>query len=100
PRFQNLERETDTSFVRGYNFQGRGKRMGWEEQASSLRGFGVDFKQKLLTPGPWSVWMAGWGECLPYFNNTVKLSATDTDPWGVPQISVNFSFGENEKLMK
>lgn len=100
PRFQNLEEETHESFLRGYNFQGGGKRIGWEEQASSLRGFGKDFKQKLLTPGPWSIWMAGWGECLPYFNNTVKLSSTHTDPWNFPQISVNFSFGENEKRMK
>ena len=100
PRFQNLTKETSEPFLRGYNFQGGGKRIGWEEQASSLRGFGKDFKQKLLTPGPWSIWMAGWGECLPYFDNTVKLSATHTDQWGVPQISINFSFGENEKRMK
>lgn len=100
PRFQNLDKGSREQFLRGYNFQGGGKRIGWEEQAKSLRGFGATFKQKLLTPGPWSIWMAGWGECLPYYNNSVKLSPTQTDQWGVPLISIHFSFGENEQLMK
>src|SRR5690606_5198969 len=55
PRFQNLGKGSAEKFLRGYNFQGEGKRLGWEDQASSLRGFGKTFKQQLLTPGPWSV---------------------------------------------
>jgi len=100
PRFQNLGKGSAEKFLRGYNFQGEGKRLGWEDQASSLRGFGKTFKQQLLTPGPWSVWMAGWGECLPYFNNTVKLSIVHKDQWDVPTVSINFSFKENEQMMK
>jgi choline dehydrogenase-like flavoprotein len=43
--------------------------------------------------------MAGWGECLPYYDNKVTLNNTLTDKWGLPLVSVDFSFRENESRM-
>src|SRR5690606_30044746 len=89
----------ELGFVRGYNLQGRGQRQEWSDKASYLEGFGKDFKEKLTTPGPWTVWMAGWGECLPYYDNKVTLDDDKRDKWGVPLVRIDFSFGNNEKLM-
>ena len=100
PRYQNLESSNSTGFLRGYNIQGIGERKGWREQMADLKGFGVDFKQRLTKPGPWMVWMAGWGECLPYRENRVTLSPDQTDEWGQPLVKINFSFKENEHLMR
>src|SRR5690606_8579255 len=40
-----------------------------------------------------------WGECLPYYNNKIILDPDKKDKWGLPLVSINFSFKENEKLM-
>lgn len=98
PRFRNLNPQTSSDFLRGYNIQGKGKRQGWHEKMFA-KGFGADFKQELLRPGPWSVWMGGWGECLPYEDNTVELSAEKRDQWGLPLVKIGFSFRDNEHRM-
>jgi len=100
PRFKNLHPGKDKeSFLRGYNIQGHGERQEWMDKSAGLDGFGKDFKTELSTPGPWSVWMAGWGECLPYFENQIQLDALQKDKWGLPLIKVDFSFRENENKM-
>jgi len=99
PRYRNVLDSEELGFVRGYNLQGRGQRQEWSDKASYLEGFGKDFKEKLTTPGPWTVWMAGWGECLPYYDNKVTLDDDKRDKWGVPLVRIDFSFGNNEKLM-
>jgi len=98
PRYRNLNSENNT-YKRGYNIQGHGERQEWMDKSQHLSSFGKDFKQQLTTPGPWTVWMAGWGECLPYFENKVSLSKDETDKFGQPIIEVDFSFKENEQKM-
>jgi len=100
PRYRNLQENEQLDFVRGYNLQGHGERQEWVDKGEGLKGFGLDFKQKLLTPGPWTVWMAGWGECLPYADNRVSLAADQQDRWGQPLLSINFEYRENERLMR
>jgi choline dehydrogenase-like flavoprotein len=101
PRFSNLQNGEgrNDNFLRGYNIQGIGEREGWIEKSENVNGFGKEFKKELSTPGPWTVWMAGWGECLPYYDNKVTLNNTLTDKWGLPLVSVDFSFRENESRM-
>lgn len=99
PRYRNLTDNKDVSFVRGYNLQGHGERQEWADKVNYLRGFGKGFKEQLTTPGSWTVWMAGWGECLPYYENRIILDTDKKDKWGLPLVRVNFSFGENERLM-
>src|SRR5690606_16215210 len=96
PRFRNVEDREQKEFIGGYMIHGRGERREWEEQLSFLQGFGKDYKKQLTTPGPWTVWMAGWGECLPYFKNRIILNRSKRDSWGLPLVSINFSFKENE----
>ena len=98
PRFRNLKAEPGLGYLRGFNIQGDGERQEWEDLGAEP-GFGVDFKKQLTTPGKWSIWMAGWGECLPYHDNKVSLDPSQTDQWGLPQLAVDFSFKENEKKM-
>lgn len=100
PRYQNLNDDNKEIFLRGYNLQGAGERQGWQEQLFDLKGVGMDFKRRLTQPGPWMVWLGGWGECLPYRENKVTLSPDQTDEWGQPVIKISFSFGDNERLMR
>lgn len=100
PRFRNLGEEKDVNFARGYQIQGTGFRLNWQNKMGYLPGFGADFKDELTSPGPWFVWMGGWGECLPYAENRVTLHPDKRDKWGMPVPVIGFSFGENERRMR
>lgn len=99
PRYRNMPDSHEASFLRGYNIQGRGERQEWSSKSGYVDGFGANFKRQLLTPGPWTVWMAGWGECLPYYENKITLDREKHDKWGLPLVKIDFSFGDNENLM-
>jgi len=101
PRFRNLKSGENNDFIRGYNIQGDGEREGYEDKANGLSGFGAGFKGQLTTPGAWTVWMAGWGECLPYHDNKISFDEHQKDKWGLPVVKIDFSFKDNEdKMMK
>ncbi len=99
PRYRNLEKSPPASFLRGYQVQGVGGREGWQERKGEP-GFGRGFKERLVTPGDWKIWMGGWGECLPNSNNRITLDETQPDKWGMPRIIIDFAFGENEEVMQ
>ncbi|PJJ79074.1 GMC oxidoreductase [Mucilaginibacter auburnensis] len=98
PRYRNLKGDEGLGYKRGFNIQGHGERSEWPDMMN-FGSFGADFKKGLTTPGPWTVWMAGWGECLPYHDNQISLNSTQKDKWGLPLINVDFSFRENEEKM-
>lgn len=98
PRYRNLKPDEGLGYTRGFNIQGHGERSEWQDTMRG-GGFGVDFKMQITTPGPWAVWMAGWGECLPYHDNRISLNPDVKDKWGLPLINVDFSFRDNEKKM-
>ncbi|MGE9312923.1 GMC oxidoreductase [Niabella sp. CJ426] len=99
PRFRNLREGEDLNFKRGYNIQGDGERREWQDATNTYPDeIGESFKKKLLAPGPWSVWMAGWGECLPYHENKVTLSSKK-NKWGMPLVEIDFEFKSNENNM-
>lgn len=98
PRFRNLKEGEGLDYIRGYNIQGDGERAEWQDRGGAA-GFGADFKKQLTTPGEWSIWMAGWGECLPYHENKMSLHPEKKDKWGLPQIVIDFSFKDNEDKM-
>lgn len=99
PRFRNLPHSSQMDFTRGYNIQGHGERQEWMDKSPTLGGFGKTYKDALTTPGPWTVWMAGWGECLPYHENKVTLDKSLKDKWGQPLLHIDFSFQANENKM-
>src|SRR5690606_30297663 len=90
PRYRNLTDGKQVGFVRGYNLQGHGERQEWSDKANYLGGFGKGFKEQLTTPGPWTIWMAGWGECLPYYENKIILDNDKKDKWGLPLVRIDF----------
>jgi choline dehydrogenase-like flavoprotein len=101
PRYRNLSSPGSDrlKFVRGYGYQGGAGRGGWGRGAGEP-GIGVELKRKLREPGPWGVGMTGFGECLPYRENTALLDAQQTDKWGIPVLRIDCSWGENELAMR
>ena len=95
PRFRNVT-DKHPRFVRGYGFQGGAARRDWGRGATTP-GFGAQFKNALLKSlGPWSLWLGGWGECLPRPDNFVALHPTLKDKWGVPALHIQCTWGPNE----
>lgn len=97
PRFQNLK-GSDRDYLRGFGLQGRGRRIGWE-RLENKSGIGTDFKSQISKFGPWNMWLGGWGEFLPYFENHVKLDPEKKDVFGQPILSMDSELKDNEKKM-
>ena len=94
PRFRNIG-DKHPNFVRGYGFQGSGKRDDWG-RGSETAGFGVDFKHMLREPGPWRFTFAAFGECLPHPDNRMELNQDKLDAWGIPTLKISHKWRENE----
>jgi choline dehydrogenase-like flavoprotein len=100
PRFRNIPSVTQRKdYIRGFGIQGKGARAEWRDTGAMVAGFGKDFKEKLLHPGPWGMWLGGWGETLPYFDNKVTLDKIRKDSWGLPLVKIDFEYHDNEKAM-
>ena len=41
--------------------------------------------------------LGGFGEILPYAENTMRLHPKKRDRFGIPQVTFRFAFGENER---
>lgn len=98
PRFANIG-DDKRDYIRGYGYQGSASREGWQKGVAEL-GFGADFKESLLEPGGWRMGMTGFGECLPYEENRVTLNKDVTDKWGIPTLTIDCEFKENEMKMR
>ncbi len=101
PRFRNINAETkQKDFIRGYGIQGKGERLSWNDLYAQTEGVGASFKDKITKPGPWEVWLGGWGETLPYYDNKITLDPVAKDNWGLPILRISFEYGDNEKAMR
>ena len=96
PRYRNLDGQTEP-YLRGYGFQGRVMRQAWRAVAGASPAVGTELKEQVRHPGPWVVGLAGFGEMLPNPDNRVTLHATKTDQWGLPQLVIDCSHGENDR---
>ncbi|NBC00205.1 MAG: GMC family oxidoreductase [Bacteroidetes bacterium] len=99
PRFRNIGDDQQDGFLRGYGYQGGASRAGWARGIGS-DSFGVDFKESLREPGPWSMYLLGFGEMLPRYENYVELDPEVTDRWGQPVLRFHASLSENEQNMR
>lgn len=97
PRFRNLW-DQHPDFVRGYAFGGRATREGWT-RGYGQDGFGAAFKDQISVPGDWNLSLHGMGECLPRFENQVRLNTEKRDPWGMPTLDIDCGWGPNEDAM-
>ncbi|NLR69109.1 GMC family oxidoreductase [Chitinophaga varians] len=100
PRFRNVNEATRrTDYVRGFGYQGYAEREAWMDNFK-MPGYGDQFKKDLTNPGKWVMWLGAWGEMLPYADNRVTLSPSDTDKWGQPLVRISFDIKDNEKAMR
>ncbi|ROU06251.1 GMC oxidoreductase [Lysobacter enzymogenes] len=98
PRFRNLGREK-RDYVRGFGYQGSASRSGWSRDIAELS-IGADLKDALSVPGDWSIGMTGFGEMLPYHDNTISLDPRRKDKWGLPVLAMDVSLRKNERAMR
>jgi choline dehydrogenase-like flavoprotein len=99
PRYRNIEEPGSNGYLRGFGYQGAASRQGWG-RGMQTEGFGAAFKDKMSEPGPWSLGIQGFGECLPYYDNRISLDKTKIDKWGLPTLVADASFKENEMKMR
>src|SRR5437763_4022289 len=94
-RFRNLRSgPRSKKFLRGYGYEGGGGTdFNW-----GAKGFGEAFKKGLMDPVT-SVGIAGFGECLPRWENYVEINPNLVDAFGIPVLNVHMSYGENERAM-
>lgn len=97
PRFRNVARR-ENGFMRGYGYEVYTSRKSWT-RGLQTPDFGVGFKNEMTRPGPWEVYMEGYGETLPYRDNRVWLDDGRLDPWGMPTINVSMTYRGNERRM-
>ncbi|NNK86869.1 MAG: GMC family oxidoreductase, partial [Flavobacteriaceae bacterium] len=100
PRFRNLGGKTDQKdFIRGYGYQGGASRSSVSELVAELR-YGEELKEAALKPGQWTIGLLGFGECLPNHSNRMYLDYNKLDEWGLPTVTFDAAFGENEEKMR
>jgi choline dehydrogenase-like flavoprotein len=98
PRFQNLNKQ-DRKYTRGFAYEVYVSRGEWT-RGYNESGAGAEWKDALSEPGNWQAAMYAYGECLPEHKNRVYLDETKKDKWGLPVISIEMEYGENEKAMR
>ncbi|MEH6406177.1 MAG: GMC family oxidoreductase [Leeuwenhoekiella sp.] len=100
PRFRNLGGETDQkNFKRGYGYQGGASREDWSESVAEM-GYGKELKEAITEPGGWRIGLTGFGECLPYHENKMTLDYDKLDKWGLPTVTFDAEWKENEWEMR
>ena len=99
PRFRNLGGASDRDYLRGYGYQGGASRTNWMRGVKELS-YGAKFKERMFAPGAWRIGMTGFGEMLPYEDNTMRLDRANVDAWGLPQIVFSTSIRDNERKMR
>ncbi|MFC5624470.1 FAD-dependent oxidoreductase [Algoriphagus winogradskyi] len=98
PRFRNVNGDK-RDYLRGFGYQGGASRSGWSRDVAELN-FGAPMKEALTQPGPWSMGITAFGEILPYHENTIKLSDTVKDKWGLESLVMNAEIKDNEIKMR
>ncbi len=100
PRFVNLNAKTKKSnYLRGWGYQGGGRREGWWRDVKEAD-FGPEMKEQLTQPGPWSMGLMAFGECLPYEENRITLNEDVKDVHGLPTLTMDAEWKDNEYEMR
>jgi choline dehydrogenase-like flavoprotein len=100
PRFRNISADTKMPFLRGYGYQGSASRTNWARGIAELDAMGADLKAALMDPGYWRMGMTAFGECLPYHQNKMMLDYDKLDAWGLPTVTFDAEWKENEMEMR
>ena len=99
PKYVNADSKfSDKRFLRGFYLAGD-SRQELYEHAFGMKGFGSGLREKVRTGIPYGLSIYGQGECLPRYENFVKLDPHIKDAWGIPALHISASYGENERAM-
>lgn len=60
---------------------------------------GAELKDAATQPGPWHIYAYMQGETIPKESNQVRLSKTQTDPWGIPLLETDVGYDDNDERM-
>lgn len=99
PRFRNLNGSDNLGFTRGYGYQGGASRGDWSSSIAEA-GYGKELKEAIVKPGGWNMGLMGFGETLPYHENKMTLDYDKLDEWGLPTVTFDAEFKENELQMR
>jgi choline dehydrogenase-like flavoprotein len=97
-RFRNVGSDKQKDFIRGYAYACGASRGGWG-RGINLELIGPELKNGMTTPGPWSFGMTAMGEMLPHPDNRITLDKEKNDAWGIPIVTINCEWRENENAM-
>jgi len=98
PRYRNLNGEK-RDYIRGFGYQGRASRESFSRNIPEYN-IGGAYKDALSEPGNWTMNIGGFGETLPYHQNTVTLSKDKKDKWGLPVPVIDAIVRDNELKMR
>jgi choline dehydrogenase-like flavoprotein len=99
PKYVNADpRYADKRFLRGYYLAGDSHQELYGH-AFGISGFGKEFRRKVSQEIPYHFGIYAQGECLPRYDNFVKLDRGKPDAWGIPSLHISASYGENEHAM-
>lgn len=98
PRYQNLG-NNNKNYIRGFGYQGGGYREGWGRLIPEAD-YGNNLKEALGNPGEWKMILMGFGECLPYHENQVRLNTEIKDVLGQPTLTLDAEWKNNEYNMR
>jgi choline dehydrogenase-like flavoprotein len=98
PRYRNLFGDK-RDYLRGFGYQGGASRQSWSRNVAEYN-IGVEYKELLSEPGPWTMGIGGFGEMLPYHDNKATLDKTKKDKWGLNVLAIECELKDNEKKMR
>ncbi len=97
PNFRNVYKN-DMPFKGGYQIHFTASRKNWSRGIGSDE-FGADFKESISKPGEWSIYMMAQAETIPKEQSQVRLSETEKDEWGIPQLITSVDYDDNDELL-
>ena len=99
PKYVNADPKfANKNFLRGYYLAGDSQQELYRH-AHNIKGFGKEFRRRVREEIPYHLSIYAQGECLPRYDNYVKLDAQKKDAWGIPALHISASYGENERAM-
>lgn len=98
PRFRNLNGEK-RDYIRGFGYQGGASRQGWQRMVAEMS-IGAQLKDEVTKPGIWSMGLGGFGEVLPYHDNSVSIDRDNKDKYGLPTLLFDTELKDNEFKMR
>lgn len=98
PRFRNVGNDK-RDYLRGFGYQGGASRQNWTHMVAEMS-LGAQLKEEVTTPGKWTMGMSGFGEVLPYHENSVSINKNEKDKYGLPTLLFDTMLRDNEFRMR